>query len=518
MKRIFKLFILVLVGFISFLFINNSVKAWFTSILIVYYQYEDKTTAAPTVRQYPSYGEAFSIESPVIEGYTPDKPVVEGVFSDSIAYWVTYYKNDIKEEYKLKINYLDNESNIISEAYENIFEKGYQYNIQSPIIKGYTPNIEVVEGILDSDTTIDVIYNKNQYEININYYDELGNIIYDSYNTKLYYLDEYEINSPNIYGYTPNIDLISGVIESNINYDVTYYKNSYELIINYIDEEGNKLFESTKNNYKYLDNYEIDIPSIYGYHTDINKIEGTILGNKEIDVIYLKNDYEIKINYVDESGNKLADSDIYSFKYLKEFSIEAKDIEGYTPISDEIRGIANKNQELDIVYKINKYILTINYLDECGRPILESYVEELDYNSYYEIESLEINGYKANYDIVKGYILEDTTIDVIYSKIKSTLIIYYVDVCYNNIICPSVYELDYYNIYTITTPYINGYYTDKYLVYGYAKYLYNEIIIMYYRLPKYHSTKQLSFNVYVTPYYFNYSFYYYVPLRRKLLF
>ena len=140
MKKLVKLFTLVIASFVAFLLLNNSVKAWFTSILIVYYQYEDKTTAAPTVRQYPSYGEAFSIESPEIEGFNPDIPVVEGVFSDSIAYWVTYYPENIKEEYLLKINYIDDAGNVLFDSLENKYESNYNYEIESPLKTGYTPD------------------------------------------------------------------------------------------------------------------------------------------------------------------------------------------------------------------------------------------------------------------------------------------------------------------------------------------------------------------------------------------
>ena len=514
MKKLVKLFSLVIASFVAFLLLNNSVKAWFTSILIVYYQYEDKTTAAPTVRQYPSYGEAFSILSPEIEGFNPDIPVVEGVFSDSIAYWVTYYPENIKEEYLLKINYVDDAGNILFDSFENKYESNYNYEIESPLKTGYTPDKLVVSGTLTENTEIDVIYKKNKYELQIDYLDEFGESIYDSYVDTLYYEEEYNILSPTIYGHTPNHESINGIITENIKYEVTYYRNSYELIINYIDEKGKSLYPSYTENLKYNDEYNVEVPNINGYTPNCEFVSGNILDNTTIDVIYSKNTYYITINYVDENNNKLIDSDIYSFKYLTRFSIEAKEIDGYTPIVDEVEGIADSNKELNIQYRINQYLLTINYLDECGRPILESYQELLDYNSYYEIESLDIRGYKCSNKIVSGIIEEDTIINVIYSKVKSELIIYYVDARFNNIICPTVLELDYYTYYTFVTPCIKGYYTNKFNVVGYTHYDYNEIVIIYYKLPAYNSCQQLSFTIYTTPIGFSYAYYYYIPFKR----
>ena len=71
--------------------------------------------------------------------------------------------------------------------------------------------------------------------------------------------------------------------------------------------------------------------------------------------------------------------------------------------------------ELRVYYTRNKYTLTINYVYEDGSKASDSYVETLEYNKQYSVNSPEILGYAATNKVVEGKIgAEDTVITVTY--------------------------------------------------------------------------------------------------------
>ena len=182
MKKIFKLTIFTLLLFFSVATIAVSSFAWYVSIIIVYYNYEDGSEAAPTYREKdPVYGVTYHIDSPKIEGYKPDMEYVEYTYAGTKAFWVTYYADG----YNLIINYLDEDGNKISDSYNKILSKDSNYEIESPIIDGYIADQEVVSGTLDSDKEINVIYTRNKFNLTINYKDIDGNTVSNSYKETL---------------------------------------------------------------------------------------------------------------------------------------------------------------------------------------------------------------------------------------------------------------------------------------------------------------------------------------------
>ena len=168
MKRFLKLFIFTFVFISALAFFQSKIHAWYITVLIIDYVYEDGTTAAPRYVKAVNEGDTFNVESPYVKGYEPDRDVISGT-----VYWsgeakaiVTYYPVALLE-YELRINYLDESDNILTDPYINTFEANYEYNIESPTIKGYSTKDLNVKGSLEEDTTINVIYEKNKYTLKI---------------------------------------------------------------------------------------------------------------------------------------------------------------------------------------------------------------------------------------------------------------------------------------------------------------------------------------------------------------
>ena len=105
------------------------------------------------------FGEEYMVVSPTVEGYTPDKQDVSGAAEDQdINVTVTYTKNI--SSVTLTITYEGPEGDTEfpgAEPHVEELEVGDVYNVESPIIEGYTPDQEVVEGIVEGSDPIDIV-------------------------------------------------------------------------------------------------------------------------------------------------------------------------------------------------------------------------------------------------------------------------------------------------------------------------------------------------------------------------
>lgn len=288
MKKFLKISIFMFLFLVGFLTLRVATYAFYTDgyYLNIFYQYEDKTTAAKQYHQEFTAVEDYYVVSPTIKGYKPDKEVIEGTFTQSVSFWVTYTKC----QYTLTINYVDENNNQLFDTYTNTFDYLDDYSITSPTKTGYNINYEVVSGTIEEDTTINVIYTPIEYNLTINYKDTSGNIIHNPYNGTVKYNEEYSITSPTICGYAPDKEVVSGTMTGNKEVDVIYHVLYLTLTIYYIDEDGNQLLEPSVYQLKYFESYEIVTPYIKGYHADEKNIYGNI-SQEDVDVIivYHKN-------------------------------------------------------------------------------------------------------------------------------------------------------------------------------------------------------------------------------------
>ena len=61
--------------------------------------------------------------------------------------------------YKLTINYVDTEGNVVAPKYEQNYNYGASYSVASPVVEGYAPDIETVTGTMGTaDVTVTVTY------------------------------------------------------------------------------------------------------------------------------------------------------------------------------------------------------------------------------------------------------------------------------------------------------------------------------------------------------------------------
>ncbi len=120
-------------------------------ILTIDYLYPDGSQAAPSAKSAIKTGQSYTIMSPLVPGYTPDKPVISGVMgSEDIHVTVTYNKT----KYLLTIKYNYPNGSRIAPDYTGRYEEGENYEVPSPSVIGYTTGTDVISGIMPAHNVV----------------------------------------------------------------------------------------------------------------------------------------------------------------------------------------------------------------------------------------------------------------------------------------------------------------------------------------------------------------------------
>ncbi len=136
--------------------------------ITVNYVDEENNPLADPITESHKEGEPYSFTSPEIPEYTPDRVIISGTMPDSdITFTVVYTKTiiDVPDPtpitHHVTINYVDEDSNPLTDPYSKDHEEGSTYEITSPEIDKYTTDQPVVSGTVPTeDVTITVVYKR----------------------------------------------------------------------------------------------------------------------------------------------------------------------------------------------------------------------------------------------------------------------------------------------------------------------------------------------------------------------
>lgn len=135
-----------------------------------------------------------------------------------------------------------------------------------------------------------------------------------------------------------------------------YAAEEYILTVRYVDTEGNEL--ACEDEIKTNSSYSLPIKQItgYTYSSSDKPIAGTITQDTVITMVYEEIVYTVKVNFVDEEGNKIKNTISYPATLHTYLIIDLRKdgvIEGYTFTGDNeviAVGIVG-NITMDLVYK-----------------------------------------------------------------------------------------------------------------------------------------------------------------------
>ena len=448
--------------------------------VVVSYQDEEGNTLSEDSTTKVNYDDEYTIEIKGITGYTPTVEVVTGTVNQNdenwtenkIEYTVVYTINI----YTLTINYVYTNGQLASESLVKEYEYNYTYSEASPEIFGYTADFETVTGTIGiEDVTKTVTFSPKEYEIVVSYQDEEGNTLSEDSITKVNYDLEYSLEIKEITGYTSTVDSVVGTVNQNdvnwtenkIEYTVVYSINIYTLTVNYVYLDGETASEILIKQFEYNSTYLEASPEIFGYTADIETVTGTFgAEDVTITVTYSPKEYDVVAKYQDENGNTLSEDVTTKVNYDADYSIEIKEITGYTSTIDSVVGIVNQNDvnwtenkiEYTVIYTINVYNFIINYVHLNGETASGTLITQYEYNYEYSEASPEIFGYTADIEIVTGTIgTEDVTITVTYSPKEYDVVAKYQDEEGNTLSEDVTTKVNYDADYSIEIKEITGY-------------------------------------------------------------
>lgn len=341
------------------------------------------------------YGNEYNITSPTISGYVPDKTIVEGTMP---ARDVTIDVNYTATANQLNIIYIMADTNEEVDRYVGSYDTDAFYIVATPLISGYTADIETVSGTMTAEgRVVYVYYTPNKYTIT---FDPDGGNMIESQKTKVvaynntYGYDastgEYKpLPEPVKIGYTFEGWYHGGqkiTEETKVNALVDHQlvakwkSDQYTVTVKYVYEDGTKALDDYSKSFDYNTAYDVKSPSIEGYTPDVDRVQGTIgAQNVVVTVKYVANEYKLTVRYLNaQDNNQISDPVTRTVAYKDSYSITSPTVNGYTASITTVEGIMPAEDKMITVYYY-KNAPTINVTVEWGDLTFE--YERGDWNT-----------------------------------------------------------------------------------------------------------------------------------------
>ena len=261
--------------------------------LKINYVYENGEEAAPSYTDnFFEVGATYSIPSPRINSYRPSIAVVSGTMD---AYGVTVTVTYTSTLYDLKIHYVYENGEKAAESFTaSALVFGHEYSVVSPGITGYTPSIAEVSGSISEDTEITVVYTIIKCTVRVEYLYPDGSVAQTKEIT-VNWGEDYLIESPMIKGHTPETESVGGAAENTlVEHSVSYAANRYTLSIKYLYDDLTEAAPEYNETIEYGRSYLIDSPEIDSYTPSVFDVSGVMSDSDvEITVIYTLSRYTV---------------------------------------------------------------------------------------------------------------------------------------------------------------------------------------------------------------------------------
>ena len=335
--------------------------------LTIHYVFADDSEAAPDYTESVVFGTPYSVESPVIAGYTASIDTVAGTMpADDVTVTVRYTANN----YTLTIHYVYEDNTEARPDYTAQFAYGAEYLVESPVIECYTANTPVVEGTMPAeDHVVTVTYTVDTYTLTIHYVYADNTAISDSV-MQVACGTTYSVESPVIDGYTADPAVVEGTMPAE-NHEVTVTYNeivTHTLTIHYVYAETNaQAAADHTETFAEGAAYSVPSPVIDGYTADQTVVAGT-MGTADITVTvtYTENapvTHTLTIHYVYAETNAQAAADYTATLAAGEsYSVASPIIAGYTADQATVAGtMPAQDVEVTVRYTanpVNTYTIT----------------------------------------------------------------------------------------------------------------------------------------------------------------
>ena len=274
--------------------------------------------------------------------------------------------------------------------------------------------------------------------VTTNYVDTTGNKLADS-KTKLgskdtnYTTEAVEI--PN-YTLTTTPGNATGTFgEEPIEVNYVYKKNQGTVTVNYLNEQNEKIADSTTTSGDFDADYHSQGKDIANYTlkttpTNANGKYGT--GNTTVNYVYAKKTGSVTVHYVGEDGNKLADDVVLSGTFDQDYQTQPKDIANYnlkTSPTNQTGKYGTTNQELKYVYSKKTAKVTVHYVGEDGSKLADDVVLSGTFDQDYQAQPKDIENYNLKTSpthAIGKYGTTNQELNYVYAKKTAKVTVHYV--------------------------------------------------------------------------------------------
>lgn len=392
-----------------------------------------------------------TITGKVLDKYTTQSKTFYGydltAIPDNATGIMTEKPITVEYIYRLKdssviVYYLDDEGKELAQS-ETITGKVFdEYNTEQKDFYGYelTATPENAFGSMTEDSiTIKYIYTKKPTSVVVNYLNEKNEVIADSETITGKVGNLYNTSEKDIYGYelTTTPDNASGAMsEETITVNYVYRLKNASVIVNYLDENGNKLADSNTITGFVFDKYNTVPKDLYEYDLieTPDNYTGTMMENNiVVNYIYALKPAAVTVQYITEKGEPLSDNIIITGKIFDEYNTQQKDFYGYelTVIPDNAFGSMTVDPiTVNYIYRLKNATVTINYLDEEEKALADSEIITGKVFDEYSTQQKDFYGYEltAIPDNATGAMaIDPITVNYVYRLKDATVVINYLD-------------------------------------------------------------------------------------------
>ena len=287
------------------------------------------------------------------------------------------------------------------------------------------------------------LYDKNDLRnldlgVFVNYLDTNGNKLTDTIVKmdgvgKSYTTEEKQFNH---YTLVSKPDNSTGVYTSEaVDVNYIYRKDQGTVTVNYLNEQDEKIADSTTTTGDFDADYHTQAKDIANYTlkttpTNMSGKYGT--GNTTVNYVYAKKTASVTVHYVGEDGAKLADDVVMSGTFDQDYQAQPKDVENYnlkTSPTNQTGKYGTTNQELKYVYSKKTGSVTVHYVGEDGSKLADDVVMSGTFDQDYQAQPKDIENYnlKTSPNHATGkYGTANQELNYVYSKKTAKVTVHYV--------------------------------------------------------------------------------------------
>lgn len=346
-------------------------------------------------------GEKLDVTAAEIEDYTP---IISSdqytVTTKEVQEYVFTYK---VKTYTVLVKFIDENKNELATAIKLEGAAGDKLDVTAANVDGYTPNKvkDVYTVNKDPNQTYVFTYTLTTYPVTVKYQDVQGAKLADPLKLEGTEGQTLELKAAEVKGYTPKNATHQYTVTkaANQEYVFTYTLKTFEVQVNFVDEDGTALIPASKAEGKPGDKLKLTAETIEGYTPDQASFEYEVTkeDNQSHTFHYKANDQTATVKYLAQDGGKvLADETTVSGKPGTTVDVAIPTVAGYTPVNEKESYTFTKEagQVHVVYYTANAQTVTVNYVEEgTNETVAPSTTESGVTDATITLKAAEVPGY-----------------------------------------------------------------------------------------------------------------------------